>query len=236
VLKIQDVSVFYGHINALKRINLEVNEGEIVTLIGSNGAGKSTLLNSISGLVPVKSGSVQFNGEELKGLRPEIIAGKGVVQCPEGRKVFAGLSVFENLLAGGFVRRDRAGVIADAEKLMSRFPPLGERKKQLAGSLSGGEQQMLAICRCLMAQPRILLLDEPSMGLAAFLVKELFSLIREINAGGTTVLLVEQNAYMALRIAGRAYVLESGLVVQSGIASELLRSDKIRKTYLGETL
>ncbi|MDR2109791.1 MAG: ABC transporter ATP-binding protein [Spirochaetaceae bacterium] len=236
MLKIQDVSVFYGHINALKRINLEVNEGEIVTLIGSNGAGKSTLLNSISGLVPVKSGSVQFNGEELKGLRPEIIAGKGVVQCPEGRKVFAGLSVFENLLAGGFVRRDRAGVIADAEKLMSRFPPLGERKKQLAGSLSGGEQQMLAICRCLMAQPRILLLDEPSMGLAAFLVKELFSLIREINAGGTTVLLVEQNAYMALRIAGRAYVLESGLVVQSGIASELLRSDKIRKTYLGETL
>jgi branched-chain amino acid transport system ATP-binding protein len=231
-----DVSVFYGHIHALKNINLEVNEGEIVTLIGSNGAGKSTLLNSISGLVPVKSGSILFNGGELKGLRPELIAKKGIVQCPEGRKVFADLSVFENLLAGGFVRRDRTGVIADAEKLMSRFPPLGERKKQLAGNLSGGEQQMLAICRCLMAQPRILLLDEPSMGLAAFLVKELFSLIREINAGGTTVLLVEQNAYMALRTAGRAYVLESGTIVQSGNASELLNSDEIRKAYLGETL
>jgi branched-chain amino acid transport system ATP-binding protein len=236
VLKIRDVSVFYGHVHALRDVTLEVNQGEIVTLIGSNGAGKSTLLNSISGLVPVKNGSIQFNGEELRGLRPEIIAGKGLVQCPEGRKVFADLSVFENLLAGAFVRRDRAGVLADAEKLMTRFPPLGKRRKQLAGNLSGGEQQMLAICRCLMAQPRILLLDEPSMGLAAFLVKDLFSLIREINAGGTTVLLVEQNAYMALRTAGRAYVLESGQIVQSGDASELLKSDGIRRTYLGETL
>jgi branched-chain amino acid transport system ATP-binding protein len=235
VLKIRDVSVFYGHIHALKNVNLEVNEGEIVTLIGSNGAGKSTLLNSISGLVPVKSGSIQFNGEELRGLRPEIIAGKGLVQCPEGRKVFADLSVFENLLAGAFVRRDRTGILADAERLMARFPPLGKRKKQLAGNLSGGEQQMLAICRCLMAQPRILLLDEPSMGLAALLVKELFSLIREINAGKTTVLLVEQNAYMALRTARRAYVLESGQIVRSGDASQLLKSDEIRRTYLGET-
>jgi branched-chain amino acid transport system ATP-binding protein len=234
MLEVKDLSAHYGSIQALRGVSLRVNPGEIVTLIGSNGAGKTTLLNTISGLVRSVQGTVDYGGTHLLGMEPEAIVRLGVIHCPEGRKVFARTSVYDNLLAGAYTRGKGDGVRADAEKMMSRFPRLRDRRRQAAGTLSGGEQQMLAICRSLMARPKILLLDEPSMGLAPALVREIFQIIKEIRTDGTTILLVEQNALMALRTADRAYVLETGEIVKEGPASELLNDDSIRRAYLGE--
>ena len=233
MLKIENIDVYYGAIHALKGISLEVEEGQIVTLIGANGAGKSTTLKSISGLLKPKIGKITFEGQDITGKKAQDIVKLGVIQVPEGRRVFANMSVLENLELGAFLRTDKAGIKEDMEKVYSRFPRLLERKSQSSGTLSGGEQQMLAMGRALMARPRVLLLDEPSMGLAPLLVKDIFSIIKEINASGTTILLVEQNAHMALSIAHKAYVLETGKIVLSGDAKELAESDEIRKAYLG---
>ena len=233
MLKVENINVYYGAIHALKGISVEVKEGEIVTLIGANGAGKSTILRTISGLLRTKTGNVLFEGNSVAAMAPEEIVKKGISQVPEGRRIFANMSVEENLELGAYIRSDKPGIRKDIDKVFERFPRLGERRKQIAGTLSGGEQQMLAIGRGLMSQPRLLLLDEPSMGLAPLLVKEIFSIIKEINASGTTILLVEQNANMALSIAHQAYVLETGRITLSGSAKELKESEEVRKAYLG---
>lgn len=233
MLTINDINVFYGAIHAIKGVSLEVNEGEIVTLIGANGAGKSTILRTISGLLKPKTGSIQFEGQEIAGMPAHEIVKTGISQVPEGRRIFAEMSVLENLELGAFTRKDKDGIKADMELVFERFPRLKERIGQLAGTLSGGEQQMLAMGRALMSRPRLLLLDEPSMGLAPLLIKEIFAIIQDINKTGTTVLLVEQNANMALSIAHRAYVLETGRITLNGDAKELAASDEVRKAYLG---
>ena len=233
MLTINDINVFYGAIHAIKGVSLEVNEGEIVTLIGANGAGKSTILRTISGLLKPKTGSIQFEGQEIAGMPAHEIVKTGISQVPEGRRIFAEMSVLENLELGAFTRKDKDGIKADMELVFDRFPRLKERIGQLAGTLSGGEQQMLAMGRALMSRPRLLLLDEPSMGLAPLLIKEIFAIIQDINKTGTTVLLVEQNANMALSIAHRAYVLETGRITLSGDAKKLAASDEVRKAYLG---
>ena len=233
MLTVNDINVFYGAIHAIKGVSLEVNEGEIVTLIGANGAGKSTILRTISGLLKPKTGSIQFEGQEIAGMPAHEIVKTGISQVPEGRRIFAEMSVLENLELGAFTRKDKDDIKADMELVFERFPRLKERIGQLAGTLSGGEQQMLAMGRALMSRPRLLLLDEPSMGLAPLLIKEIFAIIQDINKTGTTVLLVEQNANMALSIAHRAYVLETGRITLSGDAKELAASDEVRKAYLG---
>ena len=233
MLKINDINVFYGAIHAIKGASLEVNEGEIVTLIGANGAGKSTILRTISGLLKPKGGSIQFEGRDIAGLPAHEIVKGGISQVPEGRRIFAEMTVLENLELGAFTRKDKDGIKEDMEMVFNRFPRLKERISQLAGTLSGGEQQMLAMGRALMSRPRLLLLDEPSMGLAPLLIREIFAIIQDINKAGTTVLLVEQNANMALSIAHRAYVLETGRITLSGDAKELAASEDVRKAYLG---
>ena len=233
MLKIDNIHVYYGAIHALKGVSLEVHKGEIVTLIGANGAGKSTTLRTMSGLLAPKSGSISFLGENIAGMPAHEIVKRGISQVPEGRRIFAEMSVQENLEMGAFTRKDKAGVEKDFEIVYNRFPRLKERRKQQAGTLSGGEQQMLAMGRALMSRPKLLLLDEPSMGLAPLLIKEIFSIIEDINREGTTVLLVEQNANMALSIAHRAYVMETGRITLQGAAKELAASEDVRKAYLG---
>jgi branched-chain amino acid transport system ATP-binding protein len=234
LLELNDVHTYYGAIHALRGVTLHVEEGEIVTLIGSNGAGKSTTLRTISGLLRPREGSIQLAGERIDGHRPHEIVALGVCQAPEGRRVFPRMSVFENLEMGAFARKDRSGLSADYERVFTLFPRLRERRTQRAGTLSGGEQQMLAIGRALMAAPRVLLLDEPSMGLAPILVEQIFQIIRSINEQGTTVLLVEQNALMALNVARRGYILQTGEIVLTGDASKLRDDPAVRKAYLGE--
>ena len=234
MLHIRDLNVFYGAIHALKGINLEVGKGEIVSLIGANGAGKSTTLRTVSGLIRARSGSISFQGREIGSLPAHRIVSMGVVQVPEGRRVFANLTVQENLEMGAYTRGDRDGVRRALERVYDKFPRLRERARQPAGTLSGGEQQMLAIGRALMTQPPLMLMDEPSMGLAPLLVREIFSTIKEINENdGTTILLVEQNAHMALSIARRGYVLETGRIVLEGDAASLRRNPDVQKAYLG---
>lgn len=233
LLKVQDLDVYYGGIHALKQVSFTINAGEIVTLIGANGAGKSTTLRAVSGLVPTSSGSVEFKGVDITNMPAHKIAGLKLTHVPEGRRVFANLSVEVNLQLGAYLRKDKAQVQEDLERVYTLFPRLAERRRQLAGSLSGGEQQMLAMGRGLMANPELMLLDEPSMGLAPLLVREIFRVIEEINRSGTTILLVEQNAKMALNVANRAYVLENGTVKLSGTAAELLQDERVRKAYLG---
>lgn len=233
MLKIDDINVYYGNIHALKGVSLDVNEGEIVTLIGANGAGKSTLLKTISGLLKPKTGDILFQGQSISGKAAQAIVKQGLSHVPEGRRVFANMSVEENLELGAYLRNDKQGIREDFEKVYQLFPRLHERRKQLSGTLSGGEQQMLAMGRALMARPKLLLLDEPSMGLAPLLVKTIFRIIEEINQTGTTILLVEQNANMALSIADRAYVIETGKIVIAGSSEELNQSDQIRMAYLG---
>ena len=233
MLEIKGINVYYGAINALKNLSLEVKDGNIVTLIGANGAGKTTTLKTISGILRSKNGGVFFEGQDISKLSPEKIVGLGIAHVPEGRRVFSSMSVLENLELGAYLRKDKKGIADDFEHVYERFPRLKERYKQLAGTLSGGEQQMLAIGRALMARPKLMLMDEPSMGLAPLLVKEIFSIIQDVNAKGTTILLVEQNAKMALSIADHAYVIETGQLVLSGPAAELAQSDEVRKAYLG---
>ena len=233
MLKIEDINVYYGAIHAIKGISMEVNEGEIVTLIGANGAGKSTTLRTVSGLLKPKTGKILFEGSDIAGKAAQNIVKTGISQVPEGRRIFANMTVMENLELGAFTRSDKAGITSDLKMVFDRFPRLEERKTQDAGTLSGGEQQMLAMGRALMSRPRLLLLDEPSMGLAPLLIKEIFSIIQDINKTGTTVLLVEQNANMALSIATRAYVLETGRITLQGPAKELAASEAVRKAYLG---
>lgn len=233
MLTIKNLNVYYGAIHAVKDLNMEVGDGEIVTLIGSNGAGKSTTLHTISGLIKPKTGSILYKGKEIVGIPAHKLVGQGLVQVPEGRHVFAEMTVMENLDMGAYLRTDKDGIARDKEKVFEKFPRLKERISQTAGTLSGGEQQMLAMGRALMSRPQLLILDEPSMGLAPLLVREIFSIIKEINSEGTTVLLVEQNANMALSIADRAYVLETGRVVLSGTAAELAASEAVQKAYLG---
>lgn len=235
LLEINNLHVSYGAIRALEGISFNVQEGEIVALIGANGAGKSTTLRTISGLNKPSQGSIMYKGVDLVKLPPHKIVEKGISQVPEGRRVFTRMTVFENLEMGAYIRNDKAGVKEDMAKVFKRFPRLEERKMQLAGTLSGGEQQMLAMGRALMSRPQLLLLDEPSMGLAPMLVKEIFEIIKEINQGGTPVLLVEQNAHMALSIANRGYVLETGLIALAGDAKELASNEQVRKAYLGES-
>lgn len=233
MLEIKDLHVHYGVIEALKGISLEVNEGEIVALIGANGAGKTTVMQSISGIVKKSGGEINFLNESIMKANPKHIVEMGLTQVPEGRRIFTGMSVYENLMMGAFLRKDKDGIKHDYAKVCEQFPILKERMNQDASTLSGGEQQMLAMGRALMAKPKLLLLDEPSMGLAPILVKEIFNIIEEINKSGTTVLLVEQNAKMALSIAHRAYVLETGKVVMSGTGEELAKSPDVQKAYLG---
>ncbi len=233
MLKVNDLKVCYGAIQAIKGISLEVNEGEIVSLIGANGAGKTTILHTITGLKKAESGSVTLFDHNLLATQPHKIVSLGMAHVPEGRHIFAQLTVEENLEMGSYIRKDKAEIEADKQQVFQRFPRLKERRKQLAGTLSGGEQQMLAIGRALMSNPKILLLDEPSMGLSPLLVKEIFEIIKEVNQSGMTVLLVEQNAKMALSVASRAYVLETGKVVMQGNAQEMLQNDQVRKAYLG---
>ena len=233
LLKIENLSVHYGAIQALHGVSIAVEPGEIVTLIGANGAGKSTTLRAVSGLVKPSAGTITFDGKNLAGLAPHKILRRGLAQVPEGRGIFPNLTVDENLDLGAFARSDRKNIADDRERVFALFPRLKERIDQRAGTLSGGEQQMLAIGRALLARPRLLLLDEPSLGLAPQLVQTIFKIIREINASGTTIFLVEQNAHMALRVAHRAYVLEVGAVVMQGDAKQLAASDEVKKAYLG---
>jgi branched-chain amino acid transport system ATP-binding protein len=233
MLEVRGLQVRYGAISAVKGVDLKVETGQICALIGANGAGKSTTLRTISGLLKPAGGSVRFAGKEIAGWRPDRIVAAGLVQVPEGRQVLAQMTVQENLLMGAFQRKDKAGVKADLEQVWARFPRLAERRSQLAGTLSGGEQQMLAMGRALMARPRLLMLDEPSMGLAPLVVQEVLGLVVEINKGGTTVLLVEQNARQALAIADYAYVLETGKVALHGPAKELARDARVAAAYLG---
>ena len=233
MLKVDNIDVYYGAIHAIKGISIEVPKGEIVTLVGSNGAGKSTTLRTISGLMKPKNGTILFEDKNIVGVPAHKIVGMGLCQVPEGRHVFANMSVMENLELGAYLRNDKDGIARDLEDVFKKFPRLLERKDQISGTLSGGEQQMLAMRRALMSRPRLLLLDEPSMGLAPLLVKEIFNIIKEINESGTTVLLVEQNANMALSIADKAYVLETGRIALAGTAQELASSEAVRKAYLG---
>ncbi len=233
MLEINDINVYYGAIHAIKGISLRVDEGEIVTLIGANGAGKSTTLRTISGLLKPKTGSIKFLDKDIAGMPAHKIVREGISQVPEGRRIFAEMTVMENLELGAFIRDDKDEIEKDFKMVFGRFPRLEERKLQMAGTLSGGEQQMLAMGRALMSRPKLLLLDEPSMGLAPLLIREIFNIIVDINKAGTTVLLVEQNANMALSIANRAYVLETGRITLSGDAKELAASEDIRKAYLG---
>ncbi|MEN6350904.1 MAG: ABC transporter ATP-binding protein [Syntrophomonas sp.] len=233
MLNIKEIDVFYGAIHALKKLSLKVEEGSIVTLIGANGAGKTTTLKSISGLLRPKNGSITFKGVDITKVAPEKIVGMGISQVPEGRRVFPTMTVLENLEMGAYLRKDKKQIDIDMETVFTRFPRLKERRKQTAGTLSGGEQQMLAIGRALMAKPTLMLMDEPSMGLAPLLVKEIFEIVKDINARGTTILLVEQNAHMALSIADRAYVIETGEIVLQGTAQELMNSEDVKKAYLG---
>jgi len=233
MLEINDINVYYGAIHAIKGVSLRVDEGEIVTLIGANGAGKSTTLRTISGLLKPKTGTIKFLGKDIAGMPANKIVREGISQVPEGRRIFAEMTVMENLELGAFIRNDKDEIEKDFKVIFGRFPRLEERKLQLAGTLSGGEQQMLAMGRALMSRPKLLLLDEPSMGLAPLLIREIFNIIVDINKTGTTVLLVEQNANMALSIANRAYVLETGRITLSGDAKELAASEDIRKAYLG---
>jgi branched-chain amino acid transport system ATP-binding protein len=234
MLTLDKLYVNYGAIKALKSISCRVETGEIVALIGANGAGKTTILNAISGIIPIFSGSVTFLDETISGIPPHEIVKRGISQVPEGRRVFANMSVLENLEMGAYIRNDKSAILEEIDQVFARFPRLLERKKQLAKTLSGGEQQMLAMGRALMSRPKLLLLDEPSMGLAPMLVEQIFAIIQEINASGTTIMLVEQNANMALSIAHRAYVLETGEVVLQGNAKELAANPEVRKAYLGE--
>jgi branched-chain amino acid transport system ATP-binding protein len=233
LLAVENLSVFYGSIQALRGISLRVEAGEVVTLIGGNGAGKSTTLRTISGLLQPKRGTVQFDGHDIQGWPPHRIVQHGLVQVPEGREIFANLTVEENLQIASFTRKDRDGIRRDRDRALDLFPRVRERLRQLAGTLSGGEQQMLAIARALVAQPKLLMLDEPSLGLAPQVVRSIFQVIREINREGTTILLVEQNANMALHVANRAYVIEVGEIRMEGPAAELAASDEVRKAYLG---
>lgn len=233
MLKIENLHVGYGGIQALRGISLEVPDGKIVTLIGANGAGKSTTLRTITGLVKASSGSIQWNGEELLGRSIDKIVGSGIAMSPEGRRVFADMSVLENLRIGAYLRKDKEEIEKDVQWVYSLFPRLEERSWQLAGTLSGGEQQMLAVGRALMSRPKLMMLDEPSLGLAPLVVQDIFSIISEINKQGVTVLLIEQNANMALKIADLAYVLETGNITMSGTGAELLADEKVREAYLG---
>lgn len=234
MLEVKDLKVSYGMIQAIKGVSFEVNEGEVITLIGANGAGKTTILHTITGLLKPKSGSVIFEGKELTTTPAHKIVKMGMAHVPEGRRVFSGLTVLENLKMGAYTRKDKSEFESSLEEIYKRFPRLEERKKQLAGTLSGGEQQMLAMGRALMSKPKIILMDEPSMGLSPLFVSEVFDIIQKISAEGTTVLLVEQNAKKALSIADRAYVLETGKIALTGKASDLINDDKIKKAYLGE--
>jgi len=233
LLKVENLTVFYGAIEALRGISLHVEEGEVVTLIGANGAGKSTTLRTISGLLQPKRGMIHFCGQAIQGWQPHRVVKNGLVQVPEGREIFANLTVDENLQLAAFLRKDRAAIRTDRERALNLFPRIRERLSQHAGTLSGGEQQMLAIARALVARPKLLMLDEPSLGLAPQLVRSIFQVIREINREGTTILLVEQNANMALNVAHRAYVIEVGQIRMEGPAAELAASDEVRKAYLG---
>jgi len=233
MLTINGLHVYYGAIRALHNVSLEVKEGEVVSIIGSNGAGKSTLLRTISGLLRPREGSISFLGNEIQETSPDQIVRQGISQSPEGRKIFTNMTVYENLQLGAYVRKDKANIEGDMDRVMTRFPRVRERLKQSAGTMSGGEQQMLAICRALMSRPKLLLLDEPSMGLAPNLVTEIFSIIRDLNADGCTILLVEQNAHRALEVAHRAYVLETGDIVLSGAGKDLLSDPKVKEAYLG---
>lgn len=234
MLEIKDIEVYYGMIQAIKGISFEVNEGEVIALIGANGAGKTTILHTITGLLFPKKGSVIFEGKDITKIPAHKIVSLGMAHVPEGRRVFAELSVYENLKMGAYTRKDKGEIAQTLEMVYKRFPRLQERKNQLAGTLSGGEQQMLAMGRALMSHPKIIVMDEPSMGLSPILVNEIFDIIQEVSAGGTTVLLVEQNAKKALSIADRAYVLETGKIVLDGDAKELMNDDSIKKAYLGE--
>ena len=233
MLKVQDLKVRYGMIEAIKGISFEVRDGEIVTMIGANGAGKTTTMHAISGLVKAAEGSIKLDDTELTRTAPNKIVGMGLAQVPEGRRVFAEQTVEENLILGAYLRKDKSGIASDMEEVYKLFPRLKERRTQLAGTLSGGEQQMLAMGRALMAKPSILLLDEPSMGLSPLLVSEIFRIIQEINDKGTTILLVEQNAKRALAIADRAYVLETGKITLEGTGEELASDERVQKAYLG---
>ncbi|HOJ13436.1 MAG TPA: ABC transporter ATP-binding protein [Deltaproteobacteria bacterium] len=234
MLKVKNIHTYYGGIHALKSVSLELRQGEIVTLIGANGAGKSTTLMSISGVVPPRYGEIIFMGEPIQGLSPDAIFGRGIVQVPEGRRIFPRLTVVENLEMGAYLRKDKRGIRQDMDRIFTLFPRLAERRHQLGGTLSGGEQQMLAISRGLMASPKLLLLDEPSLGLAPVLVQLIFETIERINRENkTTIFLVEQNANMALRIAHRGYVMESGAIAMEDTAANLLKSEKVKEAYLG---
>lgn len=233
MLQVKDLKVSYGMIEAIKGINFEVNQGEIVSLIGSNGAGKSTTLRTISGIKPAKSGQILYEGQDILKSNAMKIVQAGISQVPEGRHVFKGMSVKENLLMGAYTRKDRDGLKEDMEKSFEYFPIIKERLNQDAATLSGGEQQMVAMARALMAKPKLLLLDEPSMGLAPLFIQQIFNIIEEINAAGTTVLLIEQNAKQALSISDRAYVMETGKILLSGTGQELLTSEKVQEAYLG---
>lgn len=232
LLKVDDIHVYYGAIHAIKGVSFEVNEGEIVTLIGANGAGKSTTLNTVAGLLRPRSGSITFDGKNLASIPANKTVSLGMALCPEGRRIFQQMTVRENLEMGGFTR-PKGEIPGSIGEMFARFPRLREREKQIAGTLSGGEQQMLAIARAMMSKPRLLMLDEPSMGLAPILVEQIFDIIKELHSAGVTILLVEQNAQMALSIADRAYVLETGKVSKTGPADELLHDDDVRKAYLG---
>lgn len=233
MLEVKDLEVYYGVICALKGISFEVNEGEIVSLIGANGAGKTTMMQSVVGMIPKKSGTVTFNGKDITKLPCHKIVQLGMTQVPEGRRIFQELTVYENLMMGAYTVRDQQQFKADLESVFDRFPRLAERRNQVAGTLSGGEQQMLAMSRALMIRPKLLMLDEPSMGLAPILVDQIFDIIKQLHEQGTTILLVEQNASKALQIADRAYVLETGSITLSGTGAELANSDEVRKAYLG---
>lgn len=233
MLKVTDLAVSYGAIKALRGISFDVNAGEIITLIGSNGAGKTTTLHAISNIIKKSAGEIRFEDESIGDLAPDAIVKKGLIHVPEGRRIFANLTVKENLEMGAFTRTDKAEIKTDMEMVYEMFPRLKERLKQISGTLSGGEQQMLAMGRALMSKPKLLLLDEPSMGLAPILVDEIFSIIQQINKTGTTILLVEQNAYKALSIASRAYILETGLITKSGNAKDLIKDNSVKAAYLG---
>ena len=234
LLKVSGLKVAYGGIQAVKGVDFEVHDGELVTLIGSNGAGKTTTMKAITGTLPLNAGDIEYLGKSIKGQGPWDLVKQGLAMVPEGRGVFARMTITENLQMGAYVRRDRVNIAADTEKVFTIFPRLRERKDQLAGTMSGGEQQMLAMGRALMSRPKVLLLDEPSMGLSPIMVDKVFEVVRDVYAQGVTILLVEQNASRALSVANRAYVMESGLITMSGDAKELLRDPKVRAAYLGE--
>ena len=232
MLKVNDINVYYGSIHAIKGVSFEINDGEVVTLIGANGAGKSTILKTVSGLLHSKTGSIEFMGNNIMSVPPHKIVENGLAHVPEGRRIFLRMTVEENLEMGAFTQ-PQSGIVTDLEQVFEQFPRLKERRNQIAGTLSGGEQQMLAMGRAMMSHPKLLMLDEPSMGLAPILVEQIFDIIRAFHKAGTTILLVEQNAQMALSVADRAYVLETGRIVMSGTGEELAKSDAVRKAYLG---